>query len=294
MELISILADIFKRTNYKLWVLVILTSSMHANPSYCQTLLKVWKSEPLFEKPESTVYDSLNNIIYVSNINGDYCSKDGNGFISKINLKGQIEELKWIDGLDSPQGLGLHNDKLYIADVNIIRVVDVKRGQITNQFIIDTAQFLNDIAVDINGDIYVSDCKANVIYKLVKDKTSVWLDDPKLSGPNGLLCRNHDILILNMGDGKIFSVDKDLRNITEFSNGITNCDGIIYDGNNGYYVSGAWQGELYFIDSKGNKSLILNLGKDNIIVADIGYVNTEKLIIVPTLYKTVIAYKINP
>ncbi|MXO04800.1 hypothetical protein [Flavobacterium sp. HBTb2-11-1] len=59
---------------------------------------------------------------------------------------------------------------------------------------------------------------------------------------------------------------------------------------NGLIVSGAWQGQVFCIDSKENKKLIIDLGKEKIAAADIEYIKEKKLLIVPTLNKTVIGY----
>ena len=63
----------------------------HADP----VLTKLWESKADFKLPESVVFDKENNILYVSNMQDDPFSKDGNGFISKVDLDGKIVKLKW-------------------------------------------------------------------------------------------------------------------------------------------------------------------------------------------------------
>ena len=259
--------------------------------SSAQTLTKVWETEPLMDKPESAVYDRTNNVIYVSNINGKYCTKDENGFISKVALDGTILNLNWIVGLDSPQGLALFRDHLYVADVDQVVVIDVKKGSVEKRFSAEGAIFLNDVAVDKNGDVYVSDCKANRIYRLKNNKLDVWLNDLKLQGPNGLLCERKNMMLLNMGEGIIYRVDKKTKTLTWFCSGIKNLDGVVPDGRGGYFVSGAWQGEIYHLNSRGEKRLILNLGTEKVVTADIEYIPEKQLLFIPTLGKTVMAYR---
>lgn len=255
-----------------------------------QTLTKLWETEPLMDKPESAVFDYSHQVIYVSNINGKYCTKDGNGFISKVGLDGAIQQLEWISGLDSPQGLAIFRDRLYIADVDQVVVADVKKGVVVSRFKADGAIFLNDIAADKNGDVYVSDCKANRIYRLKNNKLEVWLNDLKLKGPNGLLCQRKNIMLLNMGEDKIYLVDKKSKSLTGFCSGIKNLDGVTKDGGDGYFVSGAWQGEVFHLSSNGEKKLLLDLGIEKVITADICYIPEKQLLVVPTLKKTVLAY----
>ena len=57
----------------------------------------VWETEKIFELPESVIYDSKNDVLYVSNITDHPFNKDGTGYISKIGLDGSIIEKKWIN-----------------------------------------------------------------------------------------------------------------------------------------------------------------------------------------------------
>ena len=265
---------------------------LSATICFSQNLKRVWVSDYLFLKPESALYDPSKEIIYISNINGEYLAKDGNGFISKINIDGKTETLKWAEGLDNPQGMGLYKDKLYVADINRVVQINTNTAEIESVFVVDTAKFFNDIASDWNGDMYISDCFGNKIYKISNGKIEVWSDDNILSNPNGLLCTKDDVLVLNMKDKNAYAINKSTKKFSKIFSGIDNLDGIISDGNNGFFVSGAWQGEIFHIDQDGNKKLILDLGKEKIITADIEYIVNEKLLIIPTLYKTVIGYKL--
>lgn len=258
---------------------------------FSQHLSLQWETDSLFLKPESALYDAVNKVIYVSNINGEYLARDGNGFITKLNLDGSINKLQWCSGLDNPQGMGLFNGKLYVADID--RVVEINIGdcKIEREYRIEGAQFLNDIASDRNGDVYVSDCKRNKIHKLSNGKVALWADDPILSAPNGLLCTDTALFILNMGRGEVLLGDKVSKKMTLFCEGISNCDGIVSDGEGGYFISGAWQGQVFHLNATGEKKLVLDLGEKKKIAADIEYIAEYRLLIIPTLYKTVLAYK---
>jgi DNA-binding beta-propeller fold protein YncE len=258
---------------------------------FSQKIVKVWESDSLFLKPESALYDSSKKTVYISNINGEYLAKDGNGFISKMKTNGEIEKLKWIEGLDNPQGMGLYKNKLYVADINRVVQINTKTAKIEKIYNVETAKFFNDITSDVNGEIYISDCFDNKIYKISNDKIKLWFDSDILSMPNGLLCTKDDILVLNMKNKTAFAINKLTKKFHEIFNGIDNLDGIVSDGESGYIVSGAWQGQLFHIFSDGKKKLLLDLGKEKIITADIEYIVKQNLLIVPTLNKTVIGYQ---
>lgn len=260
--------------------------------AFSQKITKVWETDSLFLKPESALYDSSKKIVYISNINGEYLARDGNGFISKIKTNGEIETLKWVDGLDNPQGMGLYKNKLYVADINRVVQINTNTAKIEKIYQVDAAKFFNDITSDTNGDMYISDCFDNKIYQISNGKIKVWSESDFLSRPNGLWCTKEDLLVVNMKNQTAFAINKLTKKSRKIFNGIDNLDGIISDGENGYIVSGAWQGELFHIDSDGNKKLILDLSKEKIITADIEYIANKNLLIVPTLNKTVIGYQL--
>lgn len=272
--------------------ILILFTTLISAITFSQNITKLWESDSLFLKPESALYDSSKKILYISNINGEYLAKDGNGFISKLKKNGEIEVLKWVDGLDNPQGMGLSKKKLYVADINRVLRIDTETAKIEKVYHADHAIFLNDITIDSNGDIYISDCFGNKIYKISDEKIDVWIESDFLSKPNGLLCTKSDLLVLNMESKTAFAINKLTKKSHQIFNGIDNLDGIVSNGKNGYIVSGAWQGQLFNINAEGNKKLLIDLGKEKIITADIEYIVDENLLIVPTLYKTVIGYRL--
>lgn len=255
------------------------------------SLQKIWETDTLFAKPESAIYDSVNQCVYISNINGKYLEKDGNGFISKIDLKGNISKLEWIKGFDNPQGMGISKGNLYIADIDKVIQVDIRLGKIVKEYKVTGSAFLNDVTSDEEGNIFISECKNNKVFKLTNNEVTVWLNDTILKSPNGLLSQGNVLYLLNQKNGFVFEVNKKDKSISKFLEGIKNCDGITPDGEGGFFISGAWQGQIYHINSNGDKKLVLDLGNEKTITADITYIPKIKMLIIPTLYKTVLAYK---
>ena len=164
----------------------------HADP----ILTKLWESKADFKLPESVVFDKENNILYVSNMQGDPFSKDGNGFISKVDLDGNIVKLKWIEGLHAPKGLAISKGKLYVGDVDQLIEIDIKTGKISKKLDAAGASFLNDVTVDTYGNVYVSDTFTDTIYRLNKfGQLTTWLYSPKLEAPNGLHYEKGQIIV---------------------------------------------------------------------------------------------------
>jgi hypothetical protein len=115
-----------------------------------------------FASPGAALYDPEADVYLVSNTNGAPTDGDGNGFISRVSPEGSLLELKWIDGangvgLDAPKGMALSGDKLYVADINIVRSFDRKSGEPLGKVAILGAQYLEALAVGPDGTLYASD-----------------------------------------------------------------------------------------------------------------------------------------
>lgn len=126
---------------------------------------EIWSvSDGLFE-PESVAVDEDRNVIYVSNVVG--YGINGQGYISQLSMSGRVIKAKWVEGLNAPTGLALKDDKLFIADVNSLKVLDVNSGKIVSSHPTpDRNPCLNDVALAGDGTAYVSGSCSNTIYKL--------------------------------------------------------------------------------------------------------------------------------
>ena len=157
-----------------------------------------------FQHPESVVHDTMLDVYLVSNVgelppSGFPGALDHNGFISRVSPDGVIVDLKWIqDGvngvtLNSPKGIWLHSQELYVADVDTLRIFDRFTGyslrniEIPNPFA-PSPLFLNDVAVDSDGTAYLTDNLHSAIFTVDREgRASVLASGPELGNPNGIL-----------------------------------------------------------------------------------------------------------
>jgi DNA-binding beta-propeller fold protein YncE len=254
------------------------------------TLKLKWETEPLLTTCESVLYDEDQDILYVANINGTPNEKDKNGFISKVSLDGKITEQQWVKGLDAPKGMGLNKGQLYVADIDRVHQIDTKTGRITRTYSVQGAKFLNDVSAD-NGKVYVSDSEGGAIYLIEDGKLTTWME--KLDGPNGLFNDGDEMLIALWNGKTLNTVDASSKQVTARTQGIENPDGIEAIGNNEYLVS-SWNGMVHHIDSDWNKTLVLDTRQDSLNAADIEYVKSKNLLLVPTFFKNkVMAYEVD-
>jgi len=253
---------------------------------------KEWETLADLKEPESVIYDSKENVIYVSNINNPAGGKDGNGSIGRISLEGDILEVDWvIGGMDAPKGLGLLNELLYVADLNNIVVINTKNGKLQKTIEVKDSGMLNDITIDDEGNIYVSDSDNKRIYQIINDIAEIWLEKDFFQKPNGLLAHQGKIYMIDMDSGIFYEINKDTKALRKIAEGLVGGDGIIPFGDN--FIISNWHGELNLVKSNGDIKMLIDTKADNINAADIAYIPKHNLLLVSTFFNNkVVAYKI--
>jgi hypothetical protein len=270
--------------------------------SFCQVeaqhkLVKLWETDSVLKVPESVLYDQQNKVLYVSNIDGEPWGKDGKGFISKLSLDGKVIAKEWVTGLNAPKGMGLYKNKLYVADLSEIVVIDIAKAVIVSRLKVTGATGLNDITIAANSILSVSDSKNKMVYTFPVDffkKLSLVLDSTDLKGPNGLLAYNNLLYVLDAGSLYTYKADKKTgKQFVEIANGMeTSTDGIENVVGNEFIVS-SWSGVVYYINADGSKQVLLDGRAQKINSADIGFNHAERIVYIPTFWKnTVAAYKL--
>lgn len=254
-----------------------------------------------FNNPESVVYHESTDTIFVSSVNGSPVEKDGNGYISKVLLDGTILNSQWIIGLNAPKGLAIYDNNLYVSDIDTLVEIDIPSGTITNTYKVDDAKFLNDVAANNQGEIFVSDMVLNRIHRLSNGQFNIWLESPDLENPNGLHAEGENLILGAWGvmtDGFATEVPGHLKSISLKDKSITNLgstpignlDGVESDGKDGYYVTDWMAGKLFQINSNGEATLLLELEQG---MADHEVLIDQRLILLPMMKNDkVLAYKI--
>ena len=256
-------------------------------------LVKAWETDTTLRTPESVLYDGKKTL-YVANMDGQADALDGSGFISKVSLDGKIENLRWTSGLNAPKGMGLYKKRLYVTDVYRLVAINTETGQAEKTWdAIGKGAFLNDVAVAKDGTVYVSDSRADKIYRLKDDKWEVLMEGEQLNKPNGLLAVGTDKLMIGSGKiGALRTVDLATKAITTLADGMAATDGIVPEGKGNYFVSD-WNGQVFHVNASGTKQQLLDTRAGKVNSADIEYVAKKKLLIVPTFYKnSLVAYKV--
>jgi sugar lactone lactonase YvrE len=262
---------------------------------------KLWETPAQLKTPESVLYAPTEGVLFVSNIDGKPDEKDGQGFISKVSpTNGTIVELNWVSGLNAPKGMAVSDDssKLYVSDITDLVEIDITNGQITNRYTIPGSTFLNDVASDKQGNIYVSDTGSNSTYKLENNTSAprIWLQTPELNSPNGLYVDNstNKLVIASLG-GSLSLVDLDNKTIGNLGTQVPmgSLDGIVGDtGENLYYVTDWAAGKVYAVNSDGTDyRTLIDLQKQG--TADLEFITSERMVIIPMMQDNkLVAYRI--
>ena len=160
-----------------------------------------------FDGPESVKYDADQDVYFVSNMAGPGSKKDGNGYISRMNAPDGGSATVFIQGgkngavLDSPKGMTIHGDTLWVCDITVLRAFHRRTGMPLGQidFAPQNAKLLNDVTVGPDGTLRVTDTgiimsEIGVIYvggdrvfTVGPNRTvSVMASGPGLDRPNGV------------------------------------------------------------------------------------------------------------
>lgn len=250
-----------------------LTLIMSANISLAEpvSLEKKWTTGG-FNRPESLHPSEDGSEIYVSNINGDSSALDGNGYISRLDLDGNIIEKNWITDLNGPKGFAVENGILYIGDINALVMIDVATKAVIKRVPVNDPGFLNDVTVK-DGRVFMSDTGKGIIYTYTEEEgLSNFMEGEEIQRINGLLPHNGNLLVARMGTGDLLSINLSDKSISVVGSGIKNGDGIGVLPNGGYIIS-AFSGEIYHIKSKDKTHLVLDTKPDGISQNDGYYIN---------------------
>jgi hypothetical protein len=238
------------------------------------TITKTWETKNAFSLPECVVYDPRNKVCYVSNY-----FNEGKEYISKVSLAGEVIEREWVTGVVMPTGMAIEGNLLYSVNRTGLTIIDINKGEIIETVPLAGIQGQNDVAIGIDGSIYLSDTRGNKIF-LYKDKElSPWMEN--LDGPNGLLTvRDHLLVGENHKLLKVDLADKSMDTLAFFDAG-SMIDGIQLE-KDGVYLVSDYRGRLYRITDEGGKTLIIDTFTPAKDIADFAYAKDKRMIIIPT------------
>ncbi|MCV9386390.1 hypothetical protein [Reichenbachiella ulvae] len=257
------------------------------------TLSKLWESDTVLTTAEAVIYHPELDILFVSCINGTPPdSLDNDGFISQISpVNGEIINLKWVEGISAPKGMGILGNSLFVSNINEVVEIDITSAEIINRYPVEGAAFLNDITIAEDSTVLISDSGTNKIIAIKEGEASTYLENADLKGPNGLLFRDGSIYTASFGGGDFMEIDYLTKELTVLTDSIMSGDGVMPVGED--FLVSSWPGEVYYVTSDGSKTLLSDTKADNISAADIWYLEDKNMLLVPTFFaNSVVAYQL--
>ena len=253
------------------------------------TTLTLFFSSPSqkFNMPESAVFDPLAKRYFVSNF--------GDGSIVQIDSTGKKTYFK--KGLSKPLGILIYENILYVVDnPKTVRGFDIKDGSIKLAITIKEASFINDIASDDLGFLYITGSTTATVYKIdIATKTYSPFIKTK-GGPNGITYdkMNNRLLVCYFAEkatiDEISLEDSTISTLVRTK--FTNLDGITLDEEGNCYISewgpGSFEsgytkkGKIYKYDNSFKKEpeLISNIHHGP---ADIYFNKYKNELVIPSL-----------
>ena len=245
--------------------------------------------------PEAVLHDAVADVYLVSNIAGAPTDVDGNGFISRLSPDGEVLDLRWIDGADegvelnAPKGMEILGDSLYVADLDCVRIFLRTTGAPAGRFCFRDATFLNDVAVDQNRTLYVTDTGMRAgpqglepsgtaaIYRFFTDgRWARITSGEELGNPNGIAVGSRGVFVVTFGSGEVYQLAPDGTRTRVLSD--PQLDGIEFMGDGGFLYSSWGASAVYQVTPAGEKITVVE-GVD--APASIGYDASRGRVLVP-------------
>lgn len=247
----------------------------------------VWATPDTFLTPETVLKDPRRDTLYVSNFDNQYATRTSpSGYISRLSLEGEIEDLRWVEGLHAPTGMAIWRDTLYVAEREHLAAIELSTGAVAGRWPIPDPDFPNDVAIDDAGTVYVSDTRSSDwadsrIYRFRNGEFDIFANEG-ISRANGIWIHDGGLIVGSSGDGLLKRVDLETGRVEKMlSLGAGIIDGMRVDAEGNLLVS-HWEGQLYRISPEGELVEILNAMPERWNTADFEYLPEERLLLIPT------------
>ena len=220
-----------------------------------------------YDAPDQIVWHAESRTWFVSNLGGGISlEKDNNGWITQTDEYGNVIHPFWIgieEKMHAVSGMAITKDFLYACDRDGVYKINIEQRKVQYFYRIEGGEFINDVVIDENDNLYVSDFFGNRIYKISQktQKVEVWLETPRLESPDGLFMEKRKLIVGSWGVlskpnsfetskfGDLLSIDLKTKKITRLLKGVGNLEGITKAGKY-YYITDWASGKILKVHPK--------------------------------------------
>lgn len=247
-----------------------------------------------FNMPESAVFDPITKRYFVSNF--------GNGSIVQIDSTGEKTYFK--KNLSKPLGILIYENTLYVVNnPKTIIGLDITDGSIKMEIQIEEASFLNDIASDNSGSLYVTGSTTATVYKIDIDLQSYSPFIKTKGGPNGITydkAKDRLLVCYFVEKATIDEISLEDSIISTLAKtAFINLDGITLDEEGNFYISewgpGSFEkgytkkGKIYKYDNSFKKEPVL-ISNIHHGPADIYFNKENNELVIPSLLSDTVEF----
>ncbi|MCE9604610.1 MAG: PQQ-dependent sugar dehydrogenase [Planctomycetia bacterium] len=215
--------------------------------------------------------------------------KDGDGIVAVV-VDGK--PVPFATGFDDPKGITAIRERLFVTDRTRVWAID-RDGKATvfaakESFPVEPL-FLNDIAADEGGTLYVSDSglkeggKGKVFAISSDGKSTLVVDETKIAGlkrPNGVLIgRDKKLLLADVLSGILYRIKFPSGEVETVAEGLGGPDGIVEDGAGNLFIGDVRGGKVFRILPGNSKPVLIAEGFTS--AADITLALDGKSLLVP-------------
>ncbi len=268
-------------------MLTLIACVEHQPRSNTIVLQHLWSVSGVFQSAESVIYDAACDCLYVSNVNG--YSKNGEGYLSRLSLTGELLEQHWVDGLNGPTGMAIDGKTLYVADIDEVVAIDLGTGRIDQRYPApDDNPGLNDISINPDGRLFVSGSFSQAIYELTAEGLQPWLVSDSLRDANGLYAGQQNVMVAGYWLHAAELADKRLVKLSQ-SDELMDLESIETDGRGGYFITAIGARPLlHKVDGEAPRAIL----QPNRFFSGIEYINERQMLLVPVGGDSLSVYRV--
>ena len=234
---------------------------------------RLWRSDNA-ARPEAIHVSADGRWVYVGNQGGNGGEEEppGQGYIARMDLETGAFTARWSDGFDGPLGITSQHNRLFLVDRGTqVVALDIETGQVTDRWPAPAGdRVLNDLAIDPQGRLWVTDSRMGQILRLEHGVWSVLLSGDEFARANGIEYVDGWIYVVSSGSiGNLIRINPETLETTRILSGEGSLDGVVTDGRGGLLL-GDIPGRLLHWSPTSGLTVLDDFAGEEIMINSIG------------------------